>query len=167
MTVTDIQKDPQALTMTVNAAFDAPIEATWQLWQNPRLLERWWGPPTYPATVVEHDLTPGGTVRYTMTGPEGDTHGGYWLVQAVDAPRSLEIEDGFSDESGTPNPDMPTTRMRVTLSEPASGGTRMTIETIFPSAEAMEQLVAMGMEEGIREAAGQMDALLAAQIGQA
>jgi hypothetical protein len=37
----------------------------------------------------------------------------------------------------------------------------MELASTFPSVEAMEQLVAMGMEEGIREAMGQMDALLA------
>ena len=72
MTVTDVRKDPATRTMTVSAEFDASIERVWELWQNPRLLERWWGPPTYPATFVEHDLRPGGRTSYYMTGPEGD-----------------------------------------------------------------------------------------------
>ena len=37
----------------------------------------------------------------------------------------------------------------------------MTIETHFPSLEAMQQLIQMGMEEGLTLAVGQMDALLA------
>ena len=36
----------------------------------------------------------------------------------------------------------------------------MTIETKFPSTEAMAQMVAMGMEEGMTEALGQIDAIL-------
>ena len=52
-------RTPRALTMTITAEFDAPIERVWQLWADPRQLERWWGPPTYPATVVDHDLSPG------------------------------------------------------------------------------------------------------------
>ena len=75
MTVTDVQKDPGTMTMTITTAFDAPVDQVWRVWSDPRLLERWWGPPTYPATVVEHDLSPGGTIRYYMTGPEGDRHG--------------------------------------------------------------------------------------------
>ncbi len=70
MSVTRVDKDPNALTMTITAAFDAPVGAVWQMWENPRRLERWWGPPTYPATVVDHDLIPGGRVTYFMTGPE-------------------------------------------------------------------------------------------------
>jgi hypothetical protein len=71
MTVTDVRKDPAALTMTVASEWDAPIARVWQLWADPRKLERWWGPPTYPATVVEHDLRPGGKVSYFMTSPRG------------------------------------------------------------------------------------------------
>ena len=37
----------------------------------------------------------------------------------------------------------------------------MVIESRFPSPEAMEQLLQMGMEEGIKEAISQIDAVLA------
>ena len=160
MSVKDITKDPANLTMVVTAHFDAPAERVWQLWADPRQLERWWGPPTYPATVVDHDLVPGGTVTYFMTGPEGDKHQGWWRVLAVDPPRSLELQDGFADDSGKPNDELPTTTMRMTITE-GPDATEMVITTTFPSREAMEQLVSMGMEEGLREAMGQMDAILA------
>lgn len=160
MPVTTVQKDTETLTMTVEAAFAAPLSRVWEMWDNPRLLERWWGPPTYPATVVDHDLAAGGSVNYFMTGPEGDQHRGWWRVLAVDPPRKLEIEDGFADENGKANPDMPTTTMRMELTEKADGETVMTIETTFPSVEAMEQMVEMRMEEGITLAINQIDALL-------
>jgi uncharacterized protein YndB with AHSA1/START domain len=159
MTVTDVHKDPEAKTMTITVDLDAPVERAWQLWADPRQLERWWGPPTYPATVVDHDLTPGGSVTYLMTGPEGDQPRGWWNVLAVEAPHRLEIEDGFADDSGAPNLDLPTTTMLVTLAA-AGDGTRMTIHSTFPSTEAMEQLVSMGMEEGIRTALAQMDGIV-------
>jgi uncharacterized protein YndB with AHSA1/START domain len=160
MTVTNIHKDPENLKMTVTADLPATVERAWQLWADPRQLERWWGPPTYPATVVDHDLTAGGTVTYFMTGPDGDKSRGWWQVLAVDPPHRLELTDGFADDSGAPNDAMPTMRVVVTLTE-RDGGTRMVIETAFPSTEAMEQLVAMGMEEGIAAALGQIDEILA------
>ncbi|MEK6441902.1 SRPBCC family protein [Pseudonocardia sp. T1-2H] len=163
MTLTSVDKDPETRTMTFTAQFDAPVARVWQVWSDPRQLERWWGPPTYPATVVDHDLTPGGSVTYLMTGPEGDKHRGWWRVQAVDAPHRLEFEDGFADHAGNPNADLPTTTVRVTLREQAGGGTRMEIASTFPSLEAMEQLIAMGMEEGMAAAIGQIDQLLAPQ----
>jgi len=161
VTVTDVRKDPDALSMTLTAEFDASPERVWQLWADPRQLERWWGPPTYPATVDSHDLRAGGRVEYHMTGPEGDQPHGYWEVTEADPPHSLAFRDGFANDDGTPNPDLPTTEARVTIEEISDGRTRMSIDSIFPSTKAMEQLLAMGMEEGFTLALGQIDAILA------
>ena len=51
--------------------------------------------------------------------------------------------------------------IRVTIDEVGDGRTRMSIASIFPSTEAMEQVLAMGMEEGLTQAVGQIDAILA------
>ena len=160
MTVKAVEKNTDQLTLTITSEFDAPVDKVWGLWADPRLLERWWGPPTYPATMVDHDLSPGGTVNYFMTSPEGDKHHGWWRIASVDAPHGLEFQDGFADDSGKPAENMPTTVTRVTLTERPQGGTQMTVVATFPSREAMEQLISMGMEQGITEAMGQMDALL-------
>lgn len=160
MTVTDVRKDPEALTMTVEAEFDASPQRVWKLWEDPRQLEQWWGPPSYPATVTAHDLTPGGRVEYHMTGPEGDQPQGYWEVIEVDAPRLLVVRDGFANDDGTPNPDLPVTTMEMTIEAVDDGRTRMSIVSRFESTEAFEQLLAMGMEEGITEALGQIDSIL-------
>lgn len=161
MTIRNVRKDPEALTMMITAELDATLERAWQLWADPRQLERWWGPPTYPATVVDHDLAPGGRVTYFMTGPEGDKAHGWWEVLAADPPHRLELQDGFADDSGAPNDAMPTMTMVVTLTERDGGGTVMDVTTRFPSPEAMEQLVSMGMEEGMAAAMGQIDEILA------
>jgi len=161
MTVTAVRKDPQALKIIVEADFAATPERAWQLWSDPRQLERWWGPPTYPATVDSHDLRPGGKVEYHMTGPSGDQPRGYWEVDEVEPPHRLTFRDGFANEDGTPNPDLPGTSATVTIEETGNGQTRMTIESLFPSREAMEQILAMGMEEGMKQAVGQIDAILA------
>lgn len=160
MTVTNISKDPAALTMRVSATFDAPIERVWQIWEDPRQLEKWWGPPTWPATFEALDMTPGGRGGYYMTGPEGEKVRGWWKFIAVDAPRSFQIEDGFADDDGNPNLESPITLMRVDLEPREGGGTNMTILSTFASLEQMEQLIAMGMEEGLKAAMGQIDALL-------
>jgi uncharacterized protein YndB with AHSA1/START domain len=160
MSVTSVRKDTEQLTMTVTAEYDVTADRAWQLWADPRQLERWWGPPTYPATVEKHDLTPGGHVRYYMTGPEGDHAGGWWNVLEAEPPRLLVLEDGFADETGAPNTAMPTMIMRVEITD-RPGGVTMTMSTRFPSLEAMEQLIGMGMEEGLQQAMGQIDAVLA------
>jgi uncharacterized protein YndB with AHSA1/START domain len=161
MTVTAVRKDPAALTMTLTAEFDAPPERVWQLWADPRQLERWWGPPTYPATFTRHDLAVGSRVEYHMTGPGGDQPRGYWDVLEVDPPRRLVFQDGFAHEDGTPNDEFPRNEGRVTIEAIDANRTRMSIESRFSSAEALEQVLAMGMEEGLTQAVGQIDAILA------
>ena len=162
MTVTDVRQDPTALTVNITAEFSATPDQVWSLWADPRRLERWWGPPTYPSTFVEHDLSAGGSAKYYMTGPSGDRFYGWWRVIAVDAPLALEFEDGFSDEKGNPSEDMPVTHGKVTISSRADGRTQMDVLSTFPSLVAMEKLVEMGMVEGMNQALGQVDAILAA-----
>jgi uncharacterized protein YndB with AHSA1/START domain len=161
MTVTAVRKDPQTLTMTLEAEFDASAGRVWQLWADPRQLERWWGPPTYPATFTKHDLSPGSRVEYHMTGPAGEQHRGYWEVLEADAPHRLVFRDGFANADGTPNTDLPMNTAHVRIEEVGQGRTRMSIESVFPSAEAMERVLAMGTEEGLTQAVGQIDAILA------
>ena len=72
MTVTAVRKDLDALTMTLDAEFEAPPERVWQLWADPRQLERWWGPPTYPATVTAHDLRTGDDLQLALVGRDRD-----------------------------------------------------------------------------------------------
>ena len=163
MTVTALRKSPETLTMTVDAEFDASPKRVWQLWADPRQLERWWGPPAYPATFISHDLAPGSRAEYYMTGPTGDQPRGYWDIIETDPPRSLVFRDGFAHDDGTPNDAVPRNEARVTIEGIGEGRTRMSIEFHFLSAEAMEQMLAMRMEEGLAGAVGQIDAILAEQ----
>ncbi|MEJ7875662.1 MAG: SRPBCC domain-containing protein [Solirubrobacterales bacterium] len=160
MSVTSIDKDFDNLTLTLIADFDAPAERVWELWADPRRLERWWGPPTHPATIEKHDLTPGGEVAYFMTGPEGEKHRGWWRITSAEPPASLEFVDGFADTDGNPVPGMPESNVRMELTE-HDGGTRMSLSSEFGSREQMQELIDMGASEGLQQAVGQMDALLA------
>jgi uncharacterized protein YndB with AHSA1/START domain len=105
-------------------------------------------------------LSVGGMVRAHVTTPDGQKIHAYWRITAVDAPRSMEWEDGFLDDNLEPNPDMPLSTMRLTLADRAGGGTLMTIVAGFLSAEAMQEYLDMPIEEQMRITVGQADALL-------
>jgi uncharacterized protein YndB with AHSA1/START domain len=159
VSIISLNSDDDHLAIAVISDFDAPVEQVWELWSDPRKLERWWGPPTYPATVEKHDLIPGGEVTYFMTGPEGDRFHGMWRVTAVDPPASLRFTDVFADTDGRPVPDMPLSTVTVELTG-RDGGTRMELQSAFESRGDMEKVVNMGTVEGLREAVSQMDGLL-------
>lgn len=159
MPITSVHKDPEALTMTVTADFAAPLERLWDAYADPRKLEKFWGPPTYPATFTRHDMFPGGRSAYAMVGPDGDVSRGYWEFLHVKPPHSFEVRDGFSHPDGTPNTAMPS--MRITFEfEATESGSRLTTTTFFNTVEELEELLNMGMEEGMRQAMGQIDAVL-------
>lgn len=161
MPVTDVTHDLDQLTLTIVAEFAAPPKRIWEVYADPRQLERVWGPPTYPATFVDHDLTPGGRMNYYMTSPEGERYYGYWEVRSVDEPHGFSIDDGFAlDEHFTKNPDLPVSAGDFGFAE-HDGGTRATFVSTYASAEALQQVLDMGVVEGATSAINQIDDLVA------
>ena len=160
MPITSVTSDPKALTLTIVADYPAPVERLWEAYADPRQLERFWGPEQWPATFTRHDMTVGGYSHYYMTGPDGTRSRGWFRFLAVEPGKRFEVEDGFADESGAPNTQMPTMRMVFDF-EATPAGSRFTSVTYFTSLASMEELVKMGMMEGMKSAMGQLDALLA------
>jgi uncharacterized protein YndB with AHSA1/START domain len=161
MTVISVDKDLDSLTMTLIAEFEAPIERVWELWADPRKLERWWGPPGCPATFERHDLNPGAEAAYSMAVPDGEPSRGWWRITAVDPPRRLEFTDGWADRDGTPIAAGPTMSFRVELAD-HDDRTRMELRVTFSSREHMEEFMRTDALENFQRSVGQMDALLAA-----
>lgn len=162
MPVTNVEKDVDARTMTITAEFDADAERLWELWADPRQLERWWSPPDHSSTFVEHELTVGARTAYFMTGPDGEKHHGYWRIEEVERPHRLRLEDDEVDAEGKPLDGGPTA-MTVTIAE-ADGTATMSIQTHFADRESMEQTIEMGFEQGLIETVNQIDPLLAAAM---
>lgn len=161
MTVISTVKDPENLTLTLVAEFDAPADRVWDVWEDPRKLERWWGPPSWPATFTRHDFVVGGESRYHMTGPTGETHAGFWQMVAIDKPTRIDFINGLAGADGEPDPLMPAMSGYVTF-EGIGDRTRMIAVTSFVDVAQMDMMLAMGMAEGMTMAVGQIDELLTA-----
>ncbi|SED51928.1 SRPBCC family protein [Ruania alba] len=161
MPVTGVQKDIDNRTLTITAEFAAPVDRVWGIYADPRQLEQVWGPPTYPATFVDHSLTPGARVTYYMTSPEGEKHGGWWEIISVDEPHAFTFRDGFADADLNPVDTAPVAE-NVYRFEATEAGTRATFTSVYETAEGLQQVIAMGVEEGATLAINQIDDLLAA-----
>ncbi len=116
--------------------------------------------------MVDHDLRSGGRISFFTAGPEGERHNSTWAVIAADPPRHLELRDGDVDDDGRPNDGNAMTAMVITIDERDGGGAVMAICTHFDSQEGMEQVLATGVEEGMRMVFTQIDAVLAARLGE-
>ncbi len=156
MPVTDVTQDTDTLSLTITARFAAPVERVWQIYADPRQLEQVWGPPTYPATFVEHSLVVGGRMTYYMTSPEGEKFAGWWEITAVDEPTSFTFDDGFADQEFEPDPNLPVSH-NVYRFQAADGGTVATYVATFESAEGLQKVLDMGMVEGATLAINQID----------
>lgn len=159
MPVTDISKDIESRTIVITAEFAAPVERVWALYADPRQLEKVWGPPRYPATFVDHDLRTGARTTYYMTSPEGERFAGYWDITGVQEPQRFTFLDGFAHEDLTPNPDMPVCENVFTF-ETVGGGTRAVYSSVYATAEGLQTVLDMGVEEGATTAINQIDAFL-------
>lgn len=160
MPIKSVTSDKEALSLTVIGEYPVPVERLWNAYADPRQLERFWGPETWPATFTRHDMAVGGRSEYHMTGPDGTVSRGWWRFLAVEPNERFEVEDGFASDDGSPNEGMPSMRMVYTF-EPTATGSRFTSVTYFTSLKSMEQLVEMGMLEGLKSALGQLDGVLA------
>jgi uncharacterized protein YndB with AHSA1/START domain len=159
MTVITTTKDVESLTLTLVAEFEASPARVWEVWEDPRKLERWWGPPTFPATFTRHDFVVGGESRYFMTGPAGETPRGWWRIDAIDKPHRLDFANGLAGDDGEPAPGVEPMSGYVTF-EATAGGTRMTAVTRFTDSAQMQTMLDMGMQEGMTQAIGQIADLL-------
>jgi uncharacterized protein YndB with AHSA1/START domain len=93
-------------------------------------------------------------------GTEGNRHDSTWDVIAADPPRHLELRDADVDDAGRPNDGNAMTLMVITIDERNGGGAVMAIRPHFDSLAGMEQVLAMGIEEGMRMMLTQIDAVL-------
>jgi len=64
MPITSVSSDTNTLTLTVVGDYPVPVERLWEAYADPRQLERFWGPETWPATFTRHDILLSPTFRW-------------------------------------------------------------------------------------------------------
>lgn len=150
--------DRRAATLTAHVQLHTYLDRAWELWADPRLLERWWG-PAGPSTVLEHDLVPGGRVTYVRRDPDAEPRHGSWDVVAVEPPRRLEVQDRVTDSEGVPDGSSAGRHVLVRL-EPVQDGVAMSLTVTYPDVDRLDEQLALGLESGVRRSLAQLDALL-------
>jgi uncharacterized protein YndB with AHSA1/START domain len=167
MDKTKVTKDFETNTLTIERAFNAPRERVWQAYADPAQFTQWWGPEGWETTVKELDLAPGGRNHYCMKCV--DENQGEWFNQEswgmmvfedVNEPASFTYKDYFSDAEGTLNKEMPTMTITMDFVE-EDGKTKVISRGVVESKEQLEQLVNMGMIEGITSTMDKLEAFLA------
>jgi uncharacterized protein YndB with AHSA1/START domain len=102
----------------------------------------------------------GGRITFFTGGDDGERHDNTWEVMAAEPPHRLELRDADVDDDGRPNDGNAMTAMIITIDEAQAGGAVMAIRTDFDSLAGMEQVLAMGIEDGMRMVLTQIEAVL-------
>lgn len=157
---TRIEKDLPNKKIKIIRAFDAPLADVWKAWTDSALLDQWWAPKPDKAETKSMDFREGGTWLYAMVGPDGSKQWSKADFAVIDAPNRYTGTDGFCDEDGNFNRDMPVMHWDVRFAA-ENNQTVVTTEITFDSEEDMNKIVEMGFEEGFTAAHGNLDALLA------
>lgn len=142
-------------TLLMERAFNAPKSMVWKSFTTAEALEKWWGPTGWETEVKKLDFSVGGEWIYVMTCVDkdqeewfGKTSAGKTVFSNISPEDSMEYVDYFTDENGNINDDMPSSRTVLTLDENEDGSTTLKTKTTYETAEALTQVLEMGMEEG-------------------
>lgn len=155
----DFTVNKENKSIHINREFDANVEMVWRAWTSPELLEQWWGPKPWKAETKSMDFREGGHWLYAMVGPEGEKHWSMVNYISINKERSFSAKDGFSDEHGKMNPDMPQNRWENHFSS-KNEMTLVTIKLTFDTLEDLEKIIEMGFKEGFTMCLDQLDELL-------
>ncbi|MCO5192320.1 MAG: SRPBCC domain-containing protein [Anaerolineae bacterium] len=149
--------------LVMTRRFAAPRHLVWQAYTDCAHLSQWWGPTGWTVPHCELDLRPGGKWHYCMKGemPDGSVMESWGLAvyREIVPPERLVYVDAFSDSDGTISADLPQMLITVTFEE-IDGQTLLTSITEFDSAEALQTVIDMGMEQGITQTWDRLDAHL-------
>jgi len=157
----ELQVRTEAKSLFLERNFEAPRQLVFDAYTNCEHLKHWWGPEGWPLTFCEMDFRPGGKWRFCMS--EEDGEGESWGVatyEEIVAPERIVYRDQFTDKDGTPNEEMPTQHVTVSLTE-TEGGTKLHVRTDYASEEDLQQILEMGVVEGVTSTWNQLAELLA------
>jgi uncharacterized protein YndB with AHSA1/START domain len=113
----------------ITRIYDAPIQAVWDAWTDPKQVAQWWGPRGFTLTTHSKDLRPGGSWVYTMHGPDGVDYPNKTLYLEVEKHSKLVYDHGGNDDRP------PMFRVTVLFSE-INGKTKMEMRMTLPTPEA-------------------------------
>ena len=157
---TRISKNLDEKTILVSRVFNAPLAAVWRAYTESEILDQWWGPEPWRSETKFMDFSEGGHWLYAMVGPDGTRHWARMNYKAIVPQRIIQGEDGFCDENGNLNPQLPVYQWVNQFTE-TDGHTRVDHTLTFETLEGLQTIVDMGFEQGISIDLDQLEALLA------
>ena len=155
----DFNADRAKGELTIAREFDAGRQLVWDCHTKQELLDQWFAPKGLVTKTKHMDFRDGGYWHYAMVTPDGQSFWSrldYLKINPIDDYTAM---DGFCDETGAVNPDMPRSNWTVTFSDV---GDRTLVTTIvqYGSPEGLQKAIDMGLEGGMESTMERLDELL-------
>lgn len=145
--------------LSVRRTFEAPLSKVWDYWTEAALLDQWWAPGPWLSKTKHMDFKEGGHRLYAMISPQGEEHWGRTEYLSIEHHLNFIGEDVFCDENGEVNTDLPVARFATNFNED-SGKTEVTMITQYENTEQLQQIIEMGVKEGLSMTLAQLDGIL-------
>lgn len=159
-----IQDDKR--TLVVERVFSAPRHNVWQAWTTPELFAQWWGPKGWKTEVKKMEFSEGGELHYGMKCEDPDQKDWYgkysWglsTYHSIKPEDGFDYDDAFCDENAVVTPGMPVLKISMQFIEEGEF-TRVVSTSVFDQAADLEQVIAMGMKEGLTQTWDRLEELV-------
>ena len=150
---------PSEREILITRSFPAPADLVFEALTKPEHVRRWWAPRSRGELLrCEIDFRVGGSWRYVMRTTQGVEVGFSGKFMEIEVPTRVvqtEIFDPFPDAAAI---------VTVRLSERA-GYTTLTSRSLYPSQAVRDQVIASGMEGGMRESYRQLTEIVQSLTG--
>ncbi|NLR80388.1 SRPBCC domain-containing protein [Chitinophaga eiseniae] len=153
-----------AKQVAVSRIFNAPVEMVWELWTEPELVKRWWGPKHFTSPVAKLDFREGGRSIVSMKAPKemgGQEFYSVWEYKRIIPLEIIEFIQSLSDSEGNKTdpvklgmpPDFPIDiKTVVTFREVADDKTEMTV-TEYAEFGTISNFAQIGLEQSVEKMA--------------
>ena len=138
----------------ITREFDAPVEALFRAHADPALFAQWIGPGEERTEITDWDFRSGGSYRFVQRDKDGEYafRGSFHTVRENELIIQTFEFEGWPDEVSMD---------RISFESLPGGRSRIVDHSVFPSIEVLENMIAEGMERGMREGYEKLDTMLA------
>jgi uncharacterized protein YndB with AHSA1/START domain len=155
----DFLVDKEKNSITVKREFAARRQLVWDCHTKRELLDRWFAPKPLTTKTKHMEFRKGGYWHYAMVTPDGQAFWNrldYQTINPIDGYLAL---DGFCDEGGIINPDLPRARWDVSFADVLEW-TLVTTIVFYNSPEDVQKAIDMGLKDGLASTLERLDELL-------
>lgn len=153
----DFTVDKSAKTVVVTKQFDGNLDAIWDAFTTPEMLDKWWAPKPFTSKTKSMEFREGGRRFYAMVSPEGQESWGIQEYTSIHPKTHFSYLNAFADADGNPN--LPGSDWDLKFSK-ANGITTVRISIYNESLERMEKMLEMGFQAGFTMTLNELETLL-------